>query len=231
MPANREVPTELDAQGKQPVDGEVVLPDDVPGISIAIGLKRVNGNRELYRELLTMFLNTKRETGHDLRTGLKQPDTETAERIAHSVKSIAAVIGAEELSKAAAALEKAIAAGERNRWENRLESFEQCLGVVIAGLEASLGRVAEREAPVSDLPVNMEVAQGIVEEMGGLLNSDIGRTMRLRVELRRHLESSSLALEYRRLERYLDVFDIDRAKESLDGLAIALRTAVEDKNG
>ncbi|MFA7059356.1 MAG: Hpt domain-containing protein [Pedobacter sp.] len=224
---NREIPTEF----KQLGDGEVVLPDDVPGISIAIGLKRVSGNRELYRELLTMFLNTKRETGHDLRAGLKQADTETAERIAHSIKSIAAVIGAEELSNAAAALEKAIAAGERNRWENTLESFEQCLGVVIAGLEASLGLVAEQEAPVRELPINLEVVQGIVEEMVGLLNSDIGRAMYLRDELCRHLDGSSLALEYRRLKRYLDVFDIDATKESLDELATALRTAGEGKNG
>lgn len=216
---------------KQRGVGEVILPDAVPGISIETGLKRLNGNRRLYRELLTRFLNTKRETGNELRAGLEQGDTETAGRIAHSMKSIAGVIGAEELSSAAAALEKAIAAGERNRLENTLGVFEQCLGVVLAGLEVCLDRAAQREAPAGELPINREMVQGIVEEMAGLLDSDIGRAMHLRYELHRHLEGSSLASEYRRLERHLDVFDIDGAKESLERLATALVTAREENNG
>lgn len=211
--------------------GEVVLPENLPGISIETGLKRVNGNRKLYRELLTRFLNTKRETGNELRAGLAQGDTETAERVAHSIRSIAGVIGANELSNAAAALEKSIAAGEHNRWWNRLEVFEQCLGVVIAGLEPCLGRGAEMEASANEHPINLKVVQGLVKEMVLLLDNDIGRAMQLRDELQRHLAGSCLAREYRRFEAQLDVFDIDGAKESLELLSAALGTAMEVNDG
>jgi len=212
-------------------DATYLLGVNLPGISIESGLIRVNGNRRLYRELMASFLNTKRETGHELRAGLEQGDTETAGRIAHSMKSIAGVIGAEELSSAAAALEKVIAAGERSRWESSLEAFEQRLGVVIAGLEECFSRETQREVPADIRPVNREVVQGIVEEMAGLLDRDMGRVMHLRDELHRQLAGSSLAREYRCLEQRLDVFDIDGAKESLEVLAVALEVAGEEKNG
>jgi len=44
------------------------------------------------------------------------------------------------------------------------------------------------------------------------------------------LEGSRLAMEYRRLERHLDIFDIDGAKESLDELLEALGTVREDND-
>lgn len=204
---------------------------NVPEISFELGLIRVNGNRRLYRELMVSFLNTKRETGNELRAGLEQGDVETAGRIAHSMKSIAGVIGAEELSLAAAALEKVIAAGERTRLEDLLEAFEQRLKVVIAGLEECLGREAQREVPAAELPFNREVVRGIVEEMAGLLDRDVVRVMHLRDELHRQLEGSSLAREYGCLKQRLDVFDMDGAKESLEVLAVALEVAGEEKNG
>lgn len=203
----------------------------MPGISMELGLKRVNNNSRLYRELLIRFLDTKCETGNEIRAGLEQGDTKAAKGIAHSMRSIAGVIGAEELSNAAAVLESAIAAGDREKRENTLEMFEQCLGVVIAGLEAGLGRGTEQEAPSGEHPVNQKVVQGIVEEMAGLLNNDLGRAMRLRDELRGHLAGSNFAREYEQLERQLEVFDIDGAKESLEQLATALGTAGEEKNG
>ena len=230
MPTNRAVAPELVEQGGKPEVGQIILPENLPGISIEIGLSRVNGNRKLYGELLIKFLNTKRETGNELRAGLEQGDTETAARLAHSMKSIAGVIGAVELSNAAAALEKSLAGGERDKRENALEAFVECLRVVISGLEACLGREAELVAPNSNLSVNLVVVQRILEEMAGLLNRDIGRAMHLRDELRRYLEGSRLAMEYRRLERHLDIFDIDGAKESLDELLEALGTVREDND-
>ena len=108
--------------------------EGLPGITAAIGLGYVGGRQELYRGVLGLFLELRAHTGAELRAALEARDLPHAGRIAHSMISGAATIGAMPLSATALALEDAIRSGEPATWAPLVERFEADLAAVLGGL-------------------------------------------------------------------------------------------------
>jgi signal transduction histidine kinase/DNA-binding response OmpR family regulator len=118
----------------QPVaDTDVLLQEDLQEISIAEGLMHCNGRHELYLDLLVKFMETKAGTADEIRSLVQRGDLEVAGRAAHSMISIAGMIGATELANAAVALEKGIRERDAS-WPEQLTTFEQRLNNVIISL-------------------------------------------------------------------------------------------------
>ena len=86
---------------------EVILPE-IEGIDVAGGLRRVAGNRRLYRDLLTQFAAKQGDAGAQISAALQSGDRKLAERLAHTVKGVAGNIGILQVQAAAEKLEKAI---------------------------------------------------------------------------------------------------------------------------
>lgn len=89
---------------------EVLLPE-IAGINFADGLRRVAGNRRLYRDLLRQFADKQCDAAAQISAALKGGDQKLAERVAHMVKGVAGNIGISEVQSAAQKLEKAIREG------------------------------------------------------------------------------------------------------------------------
>ena len=90
---------------------DTILPE-IPGVDIAAGLKRVAGNRRLYRDLLAQFVEKQCDAASQISAAIESGNPEVAERIAHTVKGVAGNIGIESVFTAADKLERAIR--ERN---------------------------------------------------------------------------------------------------------------------
>ena len=127
------------------------LPGGLVHVDVRAGLPRVLGKVGLYLSLLRRFAEGQAGAAEDLRRSLGSGDREGAERIAHTVKSLAGNIGAGALQAASAELEAAIRAfrqaqgggeapgeGAEGRLEAPIASFEARLGEVVAELRASL---------------------------------------------------------------------------------------------
>ncbi|MDP3859617.1 MAG: PAS domain-containing protein [Stagnimonas sp.] len=74
----------------------------------AAALVRLGGNRALYGRLLARFHSDHRESAQRLATALAAGATESAQREAHSLKGVAANLGARRLSELAARIELAL---------------------------------------------------------------------------------------------------------------------------
>ena len=72
------------------------------------GLARVAGNRKLYLKLLRQFIDQQGAAPAQIVDALKRNDISSAERLAHTVKGVAATLGADPVSQVAGRLEKAI---------------------------------------------------------------------------------------------------------------------------
>jgi Cu+-exporting ATPase len=123
--------------GVPAVDGApapAAAPSGLPGIDMASGLHYASDNQDFYRKLLGKFLDLRAGTAEEIRGALAGNDLEVAERIAHSLGSAAATIGARALSEAARALEVALGRRDPELWEPRLAPFEHALGEVLGGL-------------------------------------------------------------------------------------------------
>ncbi|MFY9935360.1 MAG: PAS domain S-box protein, partial [Silvibacterium sp.] len=83
---------------------EVILPE-IAGINLADGLKRVAGNRRLYRDLVGQFAAKQGKAAAQISTALESGDHTLAERLAHTVKGVAGNIGITEVQSVAQKLE------------------------------------------------------------------------------------------------------------------------------
>ena len=84
----------------------------LPGIDTAAGLKRVRGKLPLYKDLLERFAAGQAGAEAEIKAALTANEGTTAERLAHTVKGLAATIGADNLSGLAAGVEAAMHRGE-----------------------------------------------------------------------------------------------------------------------
>ncbi len=84
------------------------LPDHLAGFNLTNGLATVAGNESLYIGLLRKFADRYATINDDISACLKNNKIQDAVRHAHTIRGIAANLGAEELASAAETLEKAI---------------------------------------------------------------------------------------------------------------------------
>jgi signal transduction histidine kinase/ligand-binding sensor domain-containing protein/HPt (histidine-containing phosphotransfer) domain-containing protein/ActR/RegA family two-component response regulator len=113
--------------------------DDLPslaGIDSRRGLANVVGNRVLYVELLKRFMVSQRDTAAQLRGELDAGDATAAQRRAHSLRSVAANIGALDVERAAEAVETCLREGNRSVLEPLLTTLISALQHVLASLDA-----------------------------------------------------------------------------------------------
>jgi signal transduction histidine kinase/CheY-like chemotaxis protein len=102
-----------------------------------IGLENAVGDELLYRQLLAEFVHDHSVDATRVRELLAAGDYPGAHRIAHTLKSVAATIGALDLRQSAANLETAL---KGNRWNNTLlVEVETRLAAVVRELADELG--------------------------------------------------------------------------------------------
>lgn len=104
-PLHVNAPATRAKQDRPPTD--VIVPR-VEGIDLDGGLKRVAGNKRLYRDLLAQFAQKQGDAETQISEALRKGDRQLAERVAHTVKGVAGNIGITQIQSAAARVEKAI---------------------------------------------------------------------------------------------------------------------------
>ncbi|MBF0459759.1 MAG: response regulator [Magnetococcales bacterium] len=106
---------------------------DLPGVDTAVGLERLAGNRALYRKLLHQLYEDHAQDAERIAQAWAEQDHARAERLAHTLKSIAGQLGAHALHKAARNLEEGIAQ-ESGQIESLMQGFADALAEVISAL-------------------------------------------------------------------------------------------------
>jgi CheY-like chemotaxis protein len=152
---------------------DVVLPE-IAGIALADGLKRVAGNKRLYRDLLGQFAAKQGNAAAQISTALEKGDHALAERIAHTVKGVAGNIGVTEVQSAAQKLEKALLDGEINV-SPLLVEFASVMGTQVHAIEGALfASAAARTEEVWSWPFNKEATAGAIVRLRSLLEASDG---------------------------------------------------------
>jgi len=223
-PGNREMSqTECELLiGKKEVGD--ILPSELPGISIASGLGRVGGNKQLYAKLLCKFKDGQEKAVEQIMAALQSGEVDTAVRLAHTVKGVSGNLGGESLYRAAAELEKAIKEGKESL-EHPMTVFGSQLKVIMDGIKVFEESLVDKEAlekPMEKVLVDKEVVKLLLQEMAQLLESDLTEAMNRLEALKQHLANSSLYEEFKRLEKQVESFDTDSALRSVDAIAKTL---------
>ena len=99
---------------------EITFPE-IEGVDVAGGLKRVAGNKRLYRDLLQQFAAKQVNASSQISAAIESGDSHLAERMVHTIKGVAGNIGLGKVLAAAEKLERAI----RTEGADRLRLFEE----------------------------------------------------------------------------------------------------------
>jgi signal transduction histidine kinase/CheY-like chemotaxis protein/HPt (histidine-containing phosphotransfer) domain-containing protein len=101
-------PAAAPAAPAAPADARPELPEELDGFNLAEGVKRVGGDRALYRRLLLQFHDHSAGAATEIRAALATGDRAKARAEAHTLKGVAGTLSAKELYAAAQALESAL---------------------------------------------------------------------------------------------------------------------------
>ena len=140
------------ARTPAPTPVAVLAADEAyPGIDLAVALRRLGGNRRLYRKLLNDFSREYESFISRLRTALGEGDLDAAQRHTHTLKGVAGNIAATLVQSEASRLDAALRNGDLALVETIIPSLTQALEQLFVASQAFADRV-EEEA-LAALPV------------------------------------------------------------------------------
>ena len=197
---------------------EVALPE-IAGIMLADGLKRVAGNKRLYRDLLLQFAAKQGDAAAQISTALQQGDHALAERIAHTVKGVAGNMGVTEVQSVAQKLENALRDGEINV-SPLLVEFANVMGTQVHAIDEALcASAAARMEEVWTSPFNKEATAGAIVRLRSLLQASDGDAEESFRSLRQALAGAIDRSSLDDLNASISDFNFDAALVKLDEIA------------
>jgi signal transduction histidine kinase/DNA-binding response OmpR family regulator/HPt (histidine-containing phosphotransfer) domain-containing protein len=196
---------------------EVTLPE-IAGINLADGLKRVAGNRQLYRDLLGQFAVKQGDAAVQISTALESGDFKVAERIAHTVKGVAGNLGITEVQFVAQKLEKALRDGE-GTVSTVLVEFRSVMGTQVRAIAKALRESATVPETVRTASFDGEAAAAAIARLKRLLEASDGDAE----ESFRSLQNAVAGIVEKPyldgLSALINDFDFDAALVKLDEIA------------
>jgi two-component system, sensor histidine kinase and response regulator len=188
----------------------------IPGIDTEGGLRRVGGNRRLYRELLERFVEGQREAPRRLRDALAGGDSVLARRIAHTLKGVAGTIGAGEAQAAAAELEALIAEGRPGSETGpAAQRLDRIVAAAVAGLEAGITALGPWGAPARPGQGAEQSFTDTLAELARCLRESDFQAVSILESAREELKAALGEAGFRGLESSLHSFDFAAALEAV----------------
>ncbi|ATX79221.1 two-component system, unclassified family, sensor histidine kinase and response regulator [Mariprofundus aestuarium] len=198
------------------------------GIDVADGIRRVGGDPNHYRNILSKFVESQVDVIAQAHQAMANGGTKMAERLLHSLKSVAGNIGAKGLHDEASRLEQLVRDGVEIKADDE-KAAESRLSEVIASIR---GWIEEKQEVVAEEVVvepsgefDREHAAEVAGRMRLLLEDYNGDAVDLLDELEAALAGSSIAAKLPRIKKYLDAYDFDAALLLLEGIEQAIRAA------
>jgi len=219
-----EVPVEQSESDKT-VPAEDELPESLAGFDLADGLKRLQGNKKLYRKLLLSFAKDYGAVANEIRQALDTEDFDQAHSLVHNLKGLAGNLAATELQAAAMRMEKLVKGVDKKAPSSeqlnlRLSELENTLNQALESAQ-SLGVSAEENIEklsaqaLADIPTELsqDIAMRIraAAEMGDVMTLNA-----IAAEIKD--ESDSCMLLSKQIVQMAEDFDLDGIQKLADDL-------------
>jgi len=200
----------------QTVVDEDELPESLPGFDLTAGLKRLGGNKRLYRKLLVDFGTKYTETAREIREAIDAKDVGQVHSLVHNLKGLAGNLEATDLQAAAVEIEKLVKGGQKETPANDQlkQKFSELEKAINQALEAvqTLGLSVEEKIidPSAEWPAEIPVE--LVKEATGRIKAaaemgDVIQIKSIAEELK--TESDAITPFCDELIRLADDFDFD----------------------
>ena len=207
------------------------LPEELPGIDIKVAMKRLRGNRKLFKTLLKDFCRDYQNIANDIRAALNKKDLKQAMLLSHTLKGVAGNLAAHPLRNAAHNLENAFNQGRLDNINDLIAQLENALAQLLdipnlLDLEPKTSETEDIRLEVDRTLDKARVAPLLIE-LAGFLNKHSANAGNSLVVIKEHLNGAGFADELKQLEECLDIFDFQRAQIPLNAIANALEVVLK----
>ena len=142
--------TKIPPESLQAQPDDVQLPKSLPGFDLGAGLKRLRGNKRLYRKLLLDFGTNYTNVAGEIRGALQVGDFKKARNLVHNLKGLAGNLEATDLQTATVEMEKLVKkpfekTSNRESLMRQFLKLEETLNLALASAH-SLGVPAQEMA-------------------------------------------------------------------------------------
>jgi CheY-like chemotaxis protein len=208
------------------ISADGMLPESLPGFDFAVGLKRLRGNKSLYRKLLLDFGAKYTGVAGKIHKALDSKDLKQAHSLIHNLKGLAGNLAATGLQTAAVNLEKLVRKVEKTappskELKLKFSELEDALNQALKSVQ-SLGVSAEEQVDkltdeeIAAIPVEFakDIAKRIRDaaEMG-----DVTTLIAISEEIKTNSESCMpLSKQIVRLAEDFDLDGIQKLAAALD---------------
>ena len=204
---------------------EEELPEHLPGFELSDGLKRLQGNKRLYRKLLLSFATDYCGAGNDIRIALDAKDFERTHSLVHNLKGLAGNLAAMDLQAAAVNLEKLVKGIEKTpppakKLNLKFSELDEALFHALKSAQ-SLGVSAEEQVgKLSDIEIAsipVELAQDIAKRIRDAAEmGDVSTLNAIAEEIKAH--SGSCVPLSKRIVQMAEGFHFDGVLKLADDL-------------
>ena len=209
-PRSRTTDSTSDDQKQQIIDAARVA-----GLDVDTALRRLLGDQNLYASMLRRFVERHRTFERDVRAAINDADWSTAERLAHTLKGLAASMGATPLAEDATTLESLIRAQSAPlAMSAQLQTVQRTLDATLAPLLA----VCESNNAAQDTsdaePIDLAAVNQVLARLRALLSDSDAEAVEL-FQAHRTLLQIACADRFEALNAAADAFDFDLMLENL----------------
>ncbi len=207
---------------------EISVADDLAkleGIDALVGLRAVNGDRDLYVNLLARFRYRHRDIAARIKRTFDGGNLSEAQRLAHTIKGVSGTIGAKRLADISFQLETAFKTGARNRLPLLWKHFDGEVGRIMRSLdtlktEDSAGRSAgddssgDTEKRGAAEP-EVSRCKALFQALSDLIDERDADALTLVSEIKTLLGPAKITRRFLTLESQVNSFKFAQAKETL----------------
>jgi two-component system sensor histidine kinase/response regulator len=190
------------------------LPSALPGVDLALGLRRALGRPALYADLLRRFAQGQEGWVSGMAEALEQDNLLLAERLTHTLRSVAGNIGAQSLATQAAELEQALRDGRCDALPGLQEPVAQALQDLLCALQAWMEQPQEA-AEVQLAKPNGPEQGNPMQELRRLLQED-DPTAVVHVQQNATIIEAMLGASFGRMQSKVRAFEFEHALEIID---------------
>ena len=202
------------------------LPKSLPGFDLTDGLKRLQGNKTLYRKLLLNFATDYNRVADEIREVLDAKDFDQAHSLVHNLKGLAGNLAATELQAAAMNLEKLVKGVENStsppakdlnlkfsELENTLDQALESAQTLGVPAEENIGKLSSEDLVEISTELSQDIAKRIRDaaEMG-----DITTLSTIAEEIKN--QSDSCMLLSKQIVQMAEDFDLNGIQKLADDL-------------
>ena len=189
----------------------------IEGVDLEDGLKRVVGNKRLYRDLLLQFASKQADAPTQIAAAIASGDQKLAERIAHTIKGVAGNIGLGQVFVAAEKLEKTIRHGDAVD-AALLEEFAKVLSRQVQSIRQAIQVPIPEQSASSEsrADFNAQAASSAIARLRVLLESSDGNATEAFSAVQKSLVGIVASSQLDALYTTISEFDFEKALKKLE---------------